>query len=90
MSNIRGIVLEILEKTETSVLVRAEYTGGHKSFSPVGFTYEFNEKLDEVEVGYIWVVAHYKKSKLIDFCEGHDAIMKKFSEDLEKLFNKNL
>lgn len=88
MSLIKGKVISVIKRSETSILVNAKYVGGHEMFAPLGFEYEFKENLDKVKEGFIWVFFNYPNSKIVGYPDGHDKIMAKFSDNLEKLFNK--
>lgn len=55
MSIWKAEVLEILEKGDNTLRVKASYTRDHKVFSPNGFEYTFiGENIQNIKVGRIW------------------------------------
>lgn len=89
MSLIKGEVISIIERTDETILVKAKYVN-HGMFAPLGFDYQFNEKLSEdIKDGFIWVLSNYPNSKIIAYPDGHIKIMKEFNNDLNNLFNKD-
>ena len=89
MSLIKGKVIEVIEINDEFIRVKAEYIGGHKMFAPLGFEYEFRDRIsEEIKEGFIWAFINYPNSEIISYPSGHCESMKGFEDKLKNLLKK--